>query len=1520
MKRFQTRRFNFALLSGSLFVLIALAIGTFYLHRYQQFLASGHLLASVDQFLAREDWARAVDYLLRYQAIHPNDAATKVKIAQVYNKIAVTREEVEGALSLQHLALAACESTPELAVEIPDIRQSMMARLMEMGRYEDALEQIAKLAGPKADLDLTRSLALCRFRLASESRSSGLAESSKLRLPRWFSTLLQMNVVDLLLKAYVDNPQNMETSIALASVCLGDSVVLQGSVLAQESRETLINRAVMIADRLIAAHPKDANAWLAHYEITSQRDRNTPDTDLEKAIALAPQDPRVLTQVGINYLNRAKAAAWVNSADRKEAWLLKSEQCLSQVIDSRVVIDSSVFAALGEVLVERGRPEEALEVWRTGSRKTDSLTTDLHLNMVRVLLDLNRLEEAGEALLAMDEAMRRDSNRMSKSMMGIANRLGKQYWASYQLANGDYQSAIATMEAVVSGTKELDSINQAEALAFLGGCYLKIGQWDRAAESFEQAVAVLPDSPEYHRGAASAWFAASRYSEALKQLLLISSKQAFDWVQICEVVLELQRRYTADPALWMTFDKASAEARRMIDSDPKLTASPWTIDLFKADSEILRATADQREAAYTKAIESLLALCGAYPDSLDLKRYAIERFKSWGALAPAQQLVDDIKKTVASDAESVIAQAEILLREGLAEDATRVIQARLEIEPDNERLKQGMVQIRSVTTDWKTAIEDVARNKGNRLVVLRRMYEVALDSPVVALESDLQNPEKLKEQLERWCSRLEKIETLLHESEGEDGTEWRYVRGRRLLAAGTIDVSPDMTEIVDLAGFLDRNRPQWAESHILQGMLSERQGNLARAIRELNRAVRNGAQELVVFEKLTDLMYRQGMISEARIVLDKLGQQSNRSRKLSSLAMELAGGADRDQLEVANSGVLARPKDPMAWLWLAQVTEVHSRNAIESVRIAELDKAEQAFVKANELTNNSDIRIINAQFNFYWVQDRKAEALEVMERVKAAGGIDAAIRFLSLGQMYLTVGEVSSAIEAFQSSIENGADPIEVGNRISQLWLTLGNRERAISQLEQIHEAAPADASTRRRLAALLASRDRASDWIRVEELLSPTRSENTPDDVRLQVLLLSRKGTIADLAKAEYLLELLVEDPTNRTDEDRFQLASLYLRHQALLLRKQGGESNEARQLSEAAGRLLKMATTGSQPAPEYIYTYADFLLKQDRYYDALEESQRLSLIAPDGFPTMLLKARLLVTDAKNDDAKALVMSWLETRLLALVKDSDVAKKATPLVQAGQAMVAIGYPKEAEKLLREAFSWDPRAAKDYVQTLLKTDDETVRQTALEFLVQRAKEDPTNESAMMLADLLKAGDASDSLMASAEEVLTQLEASTQADPQLLRSLADLWIWQGKSRQAIDTFRRIIELRPNDVVAMNNLANLLAEEPEGTEEALKYIDRAIELAGPKPVLLDSKGTILLLGKRHAEAIEILQVAVEQERSDPRIALHLYIALANANRTSEAEAVRASLDVELLKKFPLTRNDQIELEKIISQSKL
>jgi tetratricopeptide (TPR) repeat protein len=140
----------------------------------------------------------------------------------------------------------------------------------------------------------------------------------------------------------------------------------------------------------------------------------------------------------------------------------------------------------------------------------------------------------------------------------------------------------------------------------------------------------------------------------------------------------------------------------------------------------------------------------------------------------------------------------------------------------------------------------------------------------------------------------------------------------------------------------------------------------------------------------------------------------------------------------------------------------------------------------------------------------------------------------------------------------------------------------------------------------------------------------------------------------------------------------------------------------------------------------------------------------------------------------------------------------------------------------------------------------------------------------------------------------------------------MWLAQNKVSRAIETYRRIVKVKPG-VVALNNLASLLAEQPGGVEEAIGYIDEAIALAGKQPLLLDTKGVILMANGRVEEAIPFFENATRASE-DPRLALHLYLALARAGRVEEASRARGKISVEELSQTLLTPSERIELSKL------
>jgi Flp pilus assembly protein TadD len=115
------------------------------------------------------------------------------------------------------------------------------------------------------------------------------------------------------------------------------------------------------------------------------------------------------------------------------------------------------------------------------------------------------------------------------------------------------------------------------------------------------------------------------------------------------------------------------------------------------------------------------------------------------------------------------------------------------------------------------------------------------------------------------------------------------------------------------------------------------------------------------------------------------------------------------------------------------------------------------------------------------------------------------------------------------------------------------------------------------------------------------------------------------------------------------------------------------------------------------------------------------------------------------------------------------------------------------------------------------------------------------------------------------------------------------IRQSRSDEAAVLLRRVIELRPRDVVAVNNLATLLAEQPEKLLEAKKLVEQAIALAGPQAGLLDINGVILLAEDKPQEAIPLFEEACTAPQADPRFFFHWAVACQRAGNLAKAQEV-------------------------------
>ena len=141
------------------------------------------------------------------------------------------------------------------------------------------------------------------------------------------------------------------------------------------------------------------------------------------------------------------------------------------------------------------------------------------------------------------------------------------------------------------------------------------------------------------------------------------------------------------------------------------------------------------------------------------------------------------------------------------------------------------------------------------------------------------------------------------------------------------------------------------------------------------------------------------------------------------------------------------------------------------------------------------------------------------------------------------------------------------------------------------------------------------------------------------------------------------------------------------------------------------------------------------------------------------------------------------------------------------------------------------------------------------------------------------------------EAIGPLADWVEANPEDLRArsiLAEGYYLDGKLKPAAAQYEAILQRRPNDVAALNNLAwhySML-----GDSRALETAERAYKLQPGDPQVADTLGWLLVQqGQDIDRAVKLLRGASQQVPQSPEIRYHLAAALAKRGDKQEAKAL-------------------------------
>ena len=1135
------------------------------------------------------------------------------------------------------------------------------------------------------------------------------------------------------------------------------------------------------------------------------------------------------------------------------------------------------YAVLSQVELQAGRGKEAV-AWLKQGLQVAPEQTDLLRALASLLIEERELAAAARLI----EQLRAGED------MGTADYLQ----ARLDFARGNWQEAA---QGFTRATLSLGNTSEVLKDAYLGlaNCYEKLGNQELQLVAYHNAARAAPTWPPARLGIAAALVAMGQWREAEEEYRDIAEIEGMAEIANSELLRLLIRKNLRLRPADRDWKKAEESLKQLKDAAPGSTG----VTLLRAELLVAKNSLAEAESLLVAARDN----APRQPELWLALAVLAQQQKQWDRAA---QILDQAERKVGDSVRLRLARGLQLLEHHGKDAAARLRE--LAAKPDSFSPAQRLRLRRELAV--------MSRAAGD-LPQARRLCQSACQADPKDLELHLLLLE-LAYQSED-AAGMEQALQGVRAIEGQQGPHWHYGEAARLgLLADKGQKELYDQALVDVAKARDL-RPTWPLAPLLAARLYERQGQGDLALDNYREAIRLGERSPAAIRRAMELLAERERYLEADQLLNRLEQEqvllfSDLGRVASEISVRL-NQLDR-AVEIARQ-IAGDSKDWRDHLWLGRLLGVLGRRARDDEQVGESQRrfaeAEKSLRYAIELEPHDAATWVGL-IQFFVAAGQKAQAEKVIG--EAQGKIPAQRAPLALGQCYEALGNLEAAARQYQSSLAKAAKDGTVVRRVAEFCLREDKPDEAEVYLRRIVagqvSAKKEDAVwARRALAEVLLARGGYHNLRQAIALVEENMAAGpSPDDQRAKALLLATQPAHTDRREAIRILEGLVQSHFAAAADVRFTLAQLY----------------QAEKNWPQANRHMRALLSAAGNEPRFVAAYVAMLLQHKEIQEGELWLARLEELAPDDFATARLKAQALLERRKVDEALLALRGYL-ARATSRPADRDARVRlvASYLVAAGRAAGAAEGPPTPSKLLDEA----ELLYRDYVQ---RHPDQTP--LLVSFLALRGRIDealtlaeqtcPQAEPAQIAAavrDLL-AGSPPDPLRdRRLEKLLLDAAEKHQRAPGVLLVLGDLRMRQERTAEAVELYREIVKNDKTSVVALNNLAMLLALKKSDIEESLRLIESAIDIAGPLPALLDSRASVLLAMGQPQKALADLDAAVSEE---PRPNRHFHRALAywrlgqpQDAADALAEAHKLGLKPEQLN--PLERQDYQELVKRLEQ---
>jgi tetratricopeptide (TPR) repeat protein len=1235
-------------------------------------------------------------------------------------------------------------------------------------------------------------------------------------------------------------------------------ILLRGTAPADPELEMLLARcheasndfeqAAAWYEKSLQQNPARLETYVALAEVLHRRleRRNRADEVIERLVAANPK-------AFAAYLARAR---YHFEAGRKE---LAATDIASA--DELAPGEAEVILAVGAQAIARGDLDQARSRLQRGLEQHPR-NASFYLQLAELEAAARRLPEA-TALLRRGVEVLPHHDELRWTLVNLLIQQGQEpteeidrlkqrglpaaqleYLQARQLMNQSrWQQAARLLERLQSDLRPWPLLSK-QASLFLGQCYGQLGNPDQQYAAYRRAVTTDPLWEPACLGLAASQVALGRPDDALATYRRILSRSPAAALPLARLLIAQNLRLPAAQQRW-------EEPERLLDQAIRDNPEAPEVALLRA--ELLNA-----QGKPERAREVLVKLRDARPK-------APEAWLALAALHERQQqpdaalaVLDEAERQLGDRVELRLTRGWLWSQRG-GEEGRATLQ-RLTEKPhtftseERGRLLRGLASCQARLGNlaearnlWTKAAEQAPTDLALKLVLFDLALQAGDDAAMQTLLKDL--------------------ETI----EGRDGSLWRYGQACRLISQAKQGKTEALEEARTLLAQAAVSRPTWARVPVALAEIAALSRDVPGAIKQYQQALELGERSPQAMRQLVELLYQQRRYAEADEVLQKLPEREALAPDLQRLAasVSLQRQDPERALKLARQAVATDSKDYRECLWLGQVLAAASQK----------EQAETMLRRAVALADTAPEAWV-ALILHLTRHGQKDEAREMLRQAqnKVQGEHAAA----ALAAAHEALGQVAEAQKLYAKALAGRPDDPALLRCIAGFCLRQGTpreAEQHLRNLMTLQVRAPDDAAwARRTLAIGLAGSGDYQRWHEALKLLGlredgdlPKTTSDSLEEQRTRAVVLAGMKNRRQRQRAIGLLED-IRGKQALTAEEQFLLAQLY---EAI------GDWPKARQ------QMVQLLA--SQLRARYLAHHIRGLLRHGDAAEAelwLEKLEKLPEAAGT-FMVAEVKARWLAAKGRNENAIETLSAYRRDEKARPTDASIRLSLSTAMLDE----LSQAQPKEklfadaAQDFYRELSGKQPERLLDHASFLGRSGRTA---EALDLCDRAWGKSPSAAVGATCLAILRVPGAGVSFHQPVEDRLTaEIKKNAQAAPNLLVCLADLRDLQGCHVDAERLYRQVLERDQRNLVALNNLAYLLALQGNKTGEALELLNQALAIGGPLPELIDTRALIRLKAGQPQLAIPDLEEAVA-DRPAASLCFRLAQAQQQANNPTAAAA--------------------------------